>query len=428
MFIFNLSNKKPMHHNTLLSFFLLSFAFNCLAQQAIEIPPPEYVKTIQFEQGGTNLNGIPLIELGTSFEVNFDDIIGDEAYYYYQIKYYNFDWTPTQLSRNEYLDGIDDIRIQDTENSLNSLQIYTHYRVRFPNQNVRRLKVSGNYVFELYNDNEELVFTKKFILYERNVRIQAEIKRSRDLKYINHKQNVQFSINTDDLLIINPSKNLKTLVLQNQNINTAITNLKPQYTIGSKFIYKYNNESSFWAGNEYWNFDNKDVRNATVNISHIELKDIYHNYLYTHFPRKKRIYTYNPDINGNFVIRNLTATNNDIEAEYVWLHFSLKLPENKDKEVHLYGNFNNFTTDKSTLLTYDSISRTYTLKCLFKQGFYNFKYIIKDKEGNIDQGAISGNFDKTENEYNIITYYRGPSERYDRIIGIGTANSRTITN
>jgi len=407
---------------------MIGIPFNFFAQQAIEIPPPEYIKTIQFEQGGTNLNGIPLIQLGSSFEVNFDDIIGDEAFYYYQIKYYNFDWTPTQLSRNEYLDGIDDIRIQDIENSLNALQIYTHYRIRFPNQNVRRLKVSGNYIFELYNDNEELVFTKKFILYEQNVTIQAEIKRARDIKFINQKQNVQFTINTDDLLIINPEKNLKTLILQNQNINTAITNLKPQYTIGSKFIFKYNEESSFWAGNEYWNFDNKDVRNATVNISHIELKDIYHNHLYTHFPRKNRVYTYNPDINGNFVIRNISATNYDIEAEYVWLHFSLRTPQVKDKEVHLYGNFNSFAQDESTLMTYDSPNRSYILKRLFKQGFYNFKYVLKNTNGEIELGAFSGDFDKTENEYNIITYYRGPGERYDRIIGIGTANSATITN
>lgn len=398
-------------------------------QVAYEIPPPDYIKTIQFEQNGQNLNGIPLIEFGSNFEINFDDIVGDESFYYYKIKYYNHDWTPTQLSRNEYLDGIDNIRIQDTENSLNSLQIYTHYRIQIPNQNVQRLKVSGNYIFELYNEDEEMVFTKKFILYHRNiVTIQTAIKRSRDLKYINQKQNVQFTINSNDLLIVNPNKNLHTVILQNQNPNNAITNLKPQYNIGPKFVYKYNKESSFWGGNEYWNFDNKEVRNATTNISHIELKEIYHNYLYSHTSRKNKVYTFNPDINGNFVIRNLTAINNDIEAEYVWLHFSLKIPKIRKKEVHLYGNFNQYICDESTLLTYDPISRAYTGKRLFKQGFHNFKYVIKNPDGTIDEGAISGNFDKTENEYNVIAYYRAPGARYDQIIGIGSASSANITN
>ncbi len=413
------------------AFFYLALVLSpyVIAQKAIEMTPPDYIKTIQFEQNGTNLNGIPILEFENSFEINFDDIVGDEAFYYYKIKYYNFDWTPTQLSRNEYLDGIDNIRIQDTENSLNSLQIYTHYRVRFPNRNVTRLKKSGNYIFELYNDDEELMFSKKFILYERNrISIQAEVKRSRSIQYINQKQNVQFIIDSNDFMIINPQKNLKTIIFQNQNLRTSIDNLKPQYNIGNQYVYKYNEESSFWGSNEYWNFDNKEIRNATVNISHIELKDIYHNYLYPHRPRKNTTYTYNPDVNGNFVIRNLTATNNDVEAEYAWLHFTLVTPKIKDKEVHIYGGFNNYTTDTSTLLKYNPVARGYTGQVLLKQGFHNFKYVTKDVNGVINEGAISGNFDKTENEYIILAYYRGPGDRFDRIIGVGSTNSANITN
>ncbi|WP_010178742.1 type IX secretion system plug protein [Aquimarina agarilytica] len=407
-------------------FTLLSF-FYMLSQEATEVAPPEYIKTIQFVQNGENKNGTPLIELGTRFEINFDDIIGDEAFYYYKISYYNFDWTPTILSKNEYLDGIDNILLQDTENSLNSLQIYTHYKMQIPNSSTRALKKSGNYIFELYNDNEELVFSKKFIVYQKGATIQANVKRSRDFNFLNKKQVVQFSINSNEL-IVNPKKNLKTLILQNNNLKTAITNLKSQYTIGNKFIYRYDKETSFWGGNEYWNFDNKDVRNATVNISHIELKDIYHNYLYAHSNRSNQVYTFFPDVNGNFVVRNIDAQNSDIEAEYVWLHFKLKTANVGNKEIHLYGNFNNFTTDQSTLLTYNKEERAYIGKRLFKQGFYNFKYVTKDKNGIIDENAICGNFDKTENEYIIIAYYRAPNSRNDSIIGIGSTNSANITN
>ncbi len=407
--------------------FLIINSIKLFSQKAIEIPPPEYIKTIQFTQNGENKNGIPLIELGTRFEINFDDIIGDEAFYYYKINYYNFDWTPTILSKNEYLEGIDNILLQDTENSLNSLQIYTHFKVQIPNNSTRSLKKSGNYIFELYNDNEELVFSKKFIVYQKGATIQANVKRSRDFNFLNKKQVVQFTINSNEL-IINPKKNLKTIILQNNNLKNAITNLQSQYTIGNKFIYKYDKETSFWGGNEYWNFDNKDVRNANVNISHIELKEIYHNYLYAHSNRSTRVYTFFPDVNGNFVVRNIDAQNNDIEAEYVWLHFKLNSPYLNDKEIHIYGNFNNFTTDQSTLLTYNKEQRAYIGKRLFKQGFYNYKYVTKNKEGILDENAICGNFDKTENEYVIIAYYRAPNSRNDRVIGIGSANSANITN
>ncbi len=407
---------------------IFTFLNSINGQQAFDLTPPEYIKTVQFSQADVNLPGIPLVEYGSSFEISFDDIMGDEAFYHYKISYYDYDWKTSILPKNEYLDGLDNFRILDTENSLTTLQIYTHYRLQIPNRNTRALLKTGNYLLEIYNDDDELVFTKKFIVYQRQSIIRSWVKRSRDLNFIHEKQVVQFEIETEQP-IIEPQRNLKTVVMQNHNPKTAIYGLEPQFNFGNKFTFKYDQESSFWGGNEYWNFDNKEIRNATFNISHIELLDIYHNYLYTHPSRKERTYTYNPDINGNYVIRNLNAINNDIEADYVWLHFSVRFPKTeKDKEVHLYGAFNNFETDNSTLLTYDNTSKTYKGKRLFKQGFYNFKYVTKNKNGTIEPGSICGNFDKTENEYTVLAYYRAPGQRFDAVIGLGNTTSVNISN
>lgn len=414
-------------HNYITLYICLLISCSSFSQKALELAPPEYIKTVHFLQNGEIMNGVPLIKLGDSFTVVFDDIIGDEAFYYYKISHYNFDWTPSQLAKNNYMDGIDDIRIQTDINSLNTLQIFTNYSLTIPNQNTQRLKVTGNYLFELYNDNEELVFTKKFIIYSNEATVQVQIKRSRDLKYLREKQVVQFNIKSNELIIA-PERNLRTLVMQNNNLSTAITNLKPQFNIGETFTYKYDKEASFLGGNEYWNLDNKDIRNANSTVNTIELLDIYNHYLFMHPYRALRPYTYNPDVNGNFVVRNIDATNSTIEADYVWTHFELNIREIKNKEVHIYGNFNNYVTDASTLLTYDNRTSTYKLKYLLKQGFYNFKYVTKSKDGSIDQGEISGSFDETENEYIVLVYYRGPSDLYDRVIGAGSANSVNITN
>ncbi len=398
-----------------------------IAQKAFELPPPEYIKTVQFEQAGVNLAGIPLVQYGSSFEINFDDIMGDEAFYHYKISYYDYDWSTSILPKNEYLDGLDNFRIQNSENSLTTLQIYTHYRLQIPNKNVRRLLKTGNYLLEIYNDDDELVFTKKFIVYRRQAVVKSWVKRSRKLNFIREKQVVQFEIETDKP-IIEPQRNLKVMVMQNHNLKTAIYGLQPQFNFGNKFTYKYDQESSFWGGNEYWGFDNKEIRNATNNISHIELKNIYHNYLFTQLSRKNRVYTFNPDINGNYVVRNLSAQNNDIEADYAWIHFALRIPKLKNKEIHIYGGFNDFEIDDSTILSYNPLTRTYEGQRLFKQGFYNFKYVTVDKKGNIDTGAISGNFDKTENEYTVLVYYRAPGQRNDSVIGLGNTTSVNISN
>ena len=411
----------------LISFIIFFGMFINNYSQVEERIEPYYIKTIQFK-GSTRQSQLPILRLGEPIRLTFDALNGEEADYYYEITHHNFDWTPSDLSKGEYLDGFDDVRIYSYENSLNTLQIYSHYQLSIPNRETRRIKKSGNYILSIYDDDHQLIFSRKFMIIENIVGVSVEIKRSRDFKYIDHKQVVQFSINSPNLLLINPKQTVKTLVLQNSNLKSAITNLKPQYTIGSELIYRYDKEASFWGGNEFHFFDNKDIRGATSSIRFVDLTDIYENYLFTNISRKDRPYTYNPDINGNFVVRALDVEDNTIEADYVRMHFNLQYFEDiGDKEIHLYGNFNNWTIDENTYMIYDEYIDTYKNDCLFKQGFYNYKFVVVNRDGSIDEGEISGNYWQTENEYTVLVYFRDLGARYDQIIGIGKANSNTIT-
>jgi hypothetical protein len=171
------------------------------------------------------------------------------------------------------------------------------------------------------------------------------------------------------------------------------------------------------------------VRSAVNGVRRVELTDIYENFLYTDIDRYDRPYTYNPDVNGTFLVRNIDADNSSIEAEYVRMHFTLHHFEDiGDKEIHIYGGFNNWTIDGSTYMKYNKSRDVYENTRLFKQGFYNYQYVLVDRNGNIDQGAFSGDFWQTENEYTVIVYYRDQGGRFDRIIGVGYANSDRITN
>ncbi len=397
--------------------------------QVVETPPPNYIKTIEF-RGNTPQAQLPIIKLGERFQLSFDDLVGDERDYYYRIDHFNFDWTPSNLAKSEYLNGFDDVRIDYYENSFNTLVMYSHYVLTIPNRDTRAITKSGNYLLSIFDDRNNLIFSRKFMVYEEIANVGVEIKRTRNHNFINSKQVVHFSINSPSTNFINPNQNIKTLVLQNSNLKTAITDLKPQYTLGNELIYRYDLEASFWGGNEFFNFDNSDVRGVSAGVRRVELEDTFINYLYTNISRKNRPYTYNPDINGNFVIRNQRTQNSSIEAEYVWVHFALQYIDNlKDgDEIHLYGNFNNYTLDDSTRLVYDSSNDVYRLRYLLKQGFYNYKYVIKDQNGQVDIGAISGNFDQTENDYTVVVYYREPGGRFDRIVGVGSNNSINITN
>ena len=407
---------------------LLCFSIPAIHGQAYEQVEPEHFRTVQFK-GLSGLSSLPVFRLGEPMQLSFDVLNGEEADFYYTITHYNFDWTESDLSKGEYLDGFDDTRITNYENSLNTLQIFSHYKLAFPNREVRKVTKSGNYLLSIFDDDNNLVFSRKFMIYEELAGVGTEVKRARDISKIGEKQVVQFTVNSPSLLLINPKRNVKTLVIKNNELKRALTHLIPQYTIGTELIYRYDEESSFDAGNEYLYFDNKDVRAANNGVRRVELTDIYDNYLYTSSPRKDRPYTYNPDINGDFQVRNISAENQNIEAEYVRIHFNLQFYENiGNKEIHIYGNFNNCSIDATTYMQYDEASDTYRNSRLFKQGFYNYKYVLVDTDGSIVEGGIDGNFWQTENDYLVLVYYRAPGARYDRIIGRGKANSSKISN
>ena len=395
-------------------------------KQTIE---PEYIRTIELK-GSSSQSTLPVIELGQKLQLSFDDIIGNEADYFYTIEHFNFDWTPSDLSKGEYLDGFDDVRIETYENSFNTLQLYSNYKLSIPNRETRAIKKSGNYLLRIFNDDSEIVFSRKFMVLERLLSVAVEIKRARKIKNIDQQQVVQFKINSPGLLLINPKQNVKTIVFQNNNLKNAITNLKPQYTIGTELIYRYDQEAAFWGGNEFLFFDNKDLRSSTNGVRSVALNELYENFLFTNIDRSVRPYTYNPDINGNFRVRNLYASQNqNIEADYVLMHFNLQhYGSLGDKEIHIYGNFNNWTIDQTTYMRYNEKTDTYQNARLFKQGFYNYKYVMVNRDGSVEQGPISGNFWQTENQYTVLVYYRAPGSRFDRLLGKGAATSSKISN
>jgi hypothetical protein len=417
-----------MLKNVITILLITCFSNSLIAQYAEHIEP-DFIKTIQFA-GDTKQSQLPIISLGEALFLSFDDLNGNEADYYYQITHHDFDWALSDLTKGEYMSGFDDVRIYNYENSFNTFQSYSHYTLKIPNRDTRKLTKSGNYMISIFDDNGEIVFSRRFMIIENIVSVPTYIKRARDLKSIETKQVVQFTIDSPNLLITNPDETIKTLILQNSNLNNSITNLKPQYTIGSQLIYRYDKEASFYGGNEFLYFDNKDIRAGTSTIRRIELTDIYNHFLYTNGARFNRPYTYNPDINGNYQIRVLNAnTNMAIEADYARVYFALQyFEEIADKEIHVYGNFNNWTIDGSTYMEYDSFSDTYINNRLFKQGFYNYKFVLVNRDGTIEEGAISGNYWQTENEYTVLVYYRDLGARYDRIIGMGKANSTSINN
>lgn len=425
------ANAKVMMNSTNRLFIVIIFllVFSSGWSQALEeVPPPEYITTVTFRSAQFDGN-LPIVLKGESIRLQFDDLYGDEADYYYRIIHCDQNWAPSPLSKTEYLAGVDEQRIVHYKNSLNTLQLYTHYTLTLPNEKTA-LKLSGNYMVEILDKNFKTVFSRKLMVVEPLLPVEVYTRRVRDMKMINQKQTVQFVINTASYLIDNPTQNLHVKILQNYRWDNRIEGVKPQYTTGYDLIYRYDSETAFWGGNEFLNFDTKDIRSSSERVKSVQFQtDTYITYLYEDEIRAGTPYTYYPDINGRFLVRTLNGQDTDIESEYSWVNFTLlanrPIP---DAEVHVFGAFNNYQLNDETKMFYDGTTSSYKTRLYLKQGFYNYTYVLYYPTGILDAQFLNGSYFQTENNYTVLIYFRKFGDRHDSLIGFGEGNSKYITD
>ena len=300
-----------------ISFLMSLFLTNSQVQELDNI---NEIKSISLKSNISEY-GLPILGLNERLFLEFDVLNSNEDDFYYVIEHYNFDWTKSRLMKSEFLEGLDNLRIFNYENSFNTYQIYSNYKLQIPNKQTR-LRVSGNYLIKIFNDYNELVFSRKFMVYENLAKVKLQIKRSRNVNNINSKQTVDFFIKTssNNFRFNNPIQTVNTIILQNNNLKTAISGIKPQYTLGNELIYRYNMETAFSGGNEYLYFENKDVRGTNLGVQYTYLQEIYHSHLYADINRSKTRYTYNPDINGGFKVALPHRKNLSVQADYRSVH------------------------------------------------------------------------------------------------------------
>ncbi len=407
---------------------LFTLVYSVIFSQEIEEKEiPDYIKSVELRSLQTN-SFLPIVKLGESFIFKFDDLEGDQKEYHYKITHCTYDWKDSGLSPTDFSSGFASGRILNFEDSFNTFLDYTHYEVLFPNTQVRII-ISGNYLLSVLDEYDDLVFTRRFIVYQPKVSVGVSLHKARKIEDLNTKQNVEFTINHPNILFDNPSQEVKTVLFQNMDWNRAIYNIKPQFIRNGQLLYKYGDKTSFYGGNEFLFFDTKDFRISNNNIRRTVLQDgIYQTRLYVDQARANKPYTYYPDIDGNFVIRSITTDKANTEAEYTKVHFFLDYADLDEKPIYVYGAFNNWQLTDENLMQYNQTTKLYETSFLFKQGFYNYEYVTLNKNNEVDIVAINGSFFQTENKYQVLVYYHKFGSRYDEVIGFGEGNSVNLQN
>ena len=369
----------------------------------------------------------PIMNLGgeNHLEIGFDEFSHEYHRYIYKVEHCNADWSPsTEIFESDYMNGFNGEPIEDYEKSFNTTVLYTHYSLRIPNENIS-LKLSGNYKLTVYNDEGDEpvpVLTACFSLVEPGVGIGATVSTNTDIDFNKSHQQVDFSVNYGLVKVIDPHRELKTVVMQTRRWDNCVVNPKPNIQAANKIEFTHNRQLIFPAGNEYHKFEILDVHVPTLNVDRMEWFDPY--YHATLYPNQTaRNYLYDEDQNGAFIIRNSDDEDVATTCDYVFTHFTLKSPQLPGGEVYLNGEwtYNRFIPEYR--MTYNRETQAYEATALLKQGYYNYNYLfVPDGDTQGNSGRTDGNFYETENEYIILVYHRPNGGRYDKLVGYRRMN------
>ncbi len=368
----------------------------------------------------------PIIEQNSAdfISLSFDDLNPSFRYFSYKIIHCNADWTPSDLSEMEYINGFATGYIETSSASMNTYVPYVHHSVKIPNNNLE-LKVSGNYAIIIFLDNDErkLVLSARFSVNEQKININGSVSGITSIDYKKEHQELRFEIQHMGFQIINPERDIKVLVQQNQRIDNEVRNIRPHIIANEKITYQNNQQLIFKGGNEFRNFDISSTRILSNRVNDIRyIAPNYHVFMYPDEIRNKAWYTHNFDVNGRMIINVQQTRENDTEADYFYVHFTLPSAR-LNEDVHLMGQYNQYQLNANSLMSYNASNNQYEKTLLLKQGGYDYAYVSTNKVSPIAKMDIfEGNYWQTENDYAIYVYYRGFTDRYDRLIGVNIIN------
>lgn len=367
-----------------------------------------------------NWQSLPVMKLNSAdrLYVGFDELSHDYHRYICHIERCEADWTTaTEMFESDWLNGFNDLIVDDYEHSINTTVPYTHYQFSLPNDQCH-LKMSGNYRLHIQEDGtDEDVLTVEFMVTEQSMQLSMTATTNTDQDTNGRHQQVSMSIGYMNHSVVRPDEQIQTVVMQNGREDNCRRNVRPAFVNQNGQEWSHAMEYIFDAGNEYRKYEVLDPTHPTMGIDYIRWDgDHYQVFPYISEPRPN--YLYDEDADGAFYIRNSDNRENDIISDYVWINYRLKSDPVSDGYIVIDGQW---TTENSETyrMTYDEDAGMYTASILQKQGYYSYQYLWEDSRGTRRPLPSEGNFYPTENRYQAFIYFKEVGGRTWRLTAFG---------
>lgn len=370
----------------------------------------------------------PVLKLnsGETLNVSFDDLTHEYKRYTYKIEHCDAVGNVSdELFESEYVNSVDDeVVIDDYEQSENTTVLYTHYSFSLPNAQMRPL-LSGNYRITISTENDDgevvPVLRTYFGVVDAKVGIYSTCSTDTEVDWNSSHQQLSLRIDVSNLALRDAENEVKVVVMQNRRLDNAVIN--PRFTVqnGNSLLWEHTRDLTFEAGNEYRKMEIISTRYPGMHGEGIRWIEPYYHYTIMADNERKH-YLYDEDRNGLYLTRYDGGGNADVKADYVLAHFSLNTLPMQNAKVYISGQWTGGTLNERYAMRYDVASDSYVTDVLLKCGYYNYMYLtaISNDRKRGTTAPIEGDYYQTENEYDILVYYRPTGGRYWQLVGCVT--------
>ena len=411
----------------LLIFLLINAAFHSMFGQDLKPIDTVYnkaVKSIFFYQNNEFVfHPIFFVDREKNFELSFDLLEGSPRNLQYTFYHYDRNWQLSEIDHNEAVTGFEDLEIERYKASKQTLIPYVNYTISLPNRNFK-FNYTGNYLLVVFDQSGELLFSRRIFVTSNTFGLVSKFVGPVDASKFRTHVGLELTLKTNNKKIINLDEELSLQVIQNDDYNSIKTLTDPALNMTTEFSYNKIDGILFQGMKEYRRKDIRTVIHLTRDIDYWDERGgHYHCWLEHDKIRAYRPFYSDTDINGKFICTSNDVLEDNIRAEYVMVHFTLLSDIEFDDPVYIYGALSDFQCKEEFKMTYDETKKAYICQVLLKNGFYNYMYVLQDKNGKINISETEGNWYETENDYLILCYYKPLGGRYDQLVLATIINS-----
>ncbi|PZX61245.1 uncharacterized protein DUF5103 [Algoriphagus ratkowskyi] len=405
--------------------FLLNIAaiFQLFAQQLEDKVYKDHIQSVRLFPAGETFDAsldAPVISIRalTPLVLLFDDLAFDPELYRARLIHCDANWQRSQLKDNDFLTTFNEFNIQDYEYSVNTRIPYIHYRFELP-----RVTKSGNYLIQVYrqSDESDVILSRRFMIYEEIFTVGASIVPPSQTANRQKSQQINVIVNYSAGEVTNPAGQIKVQMRQNQRWDNAKFLSKPTFMNESSKVLRYESfdgSNTFDAGNEFRFVDLRFIRANGVNVANMRVEtDVIFADGDINKLRPETVYSQYLDLNGQYLIETMDRPggNPETESEYMLMTFRLGV-EQTSNPIYLLGSLTNWGKNPEAKMEWDPKMNVYTTSVLVKQGWYDYQYAYS-VDGKFEPQHFEGSYFETENEYEVLVYFRNLGARYDQLVG-----------